>query len=190
MTNPVIAILAADPRRMALLGLVARLRLPDGWIGAGFVRSAVWDHLHGLPPGDSFDDVDVVWHDAADASEERDRAIEADLTTAMPDVRWSVTNQARMHGRHGHAPYGSVGGALRHWPETATAVAARLDETGRVALLAPYGVDDLLAMRIRPTPPFDDPAGHAVVRARLAAKRWRERWPRTRLLLPGEAPAG
>lgn len=124
----------------------------------------------------------MVWHDAADASPDRDRAIEAVLTAEAPDVRWSVTNQARMHARHGHAPYGSVAGALRHWPETATAVAARLDADGRVVLLAPWGLDDLLALRIRPTPPFDTPAGHAVVRARLAAKRWVERWPRVKIL--------
>ena len=36
-----------DPIRMNALYAVQALELNDGWIGAGFVRDAVWDHLHG-----------------------------------------------------------------------------------------------------------------------------------------------
>ncbi len=36
------AIIAADPLRMRVLDLVKALALPDCWVAAGFVRSAVW----------------------------------------------------------------------------------------------------------------------------------------------------
>ncbi len=40
-------LLLTDPLRMQALLAVRDLQLPDAWIGAGFVRDAVWDHLHG-----------------------------------------------------------------------------------------------------------------------------------------------
>ena len=43
------------------LRAVAALELPDAWIGAGFLRNAVWDALHGLPFGaNPPSDVDAV----------------------------------------------------------------------------------------------------------------------------------
>ena len=138
------------------------------------MRDAAWDALHGRPPAPGAGDVDVVWLDAA-PSAEADRAIEARLRGARPGVPWSVTNQARMAARNGDAPYRDTAEALRHWPETATAVAARWDGAG-VAILAPLGLADLLGGVIRPGPRFTGER-RGVVAARVAAKGWRARWP-------------
>ena len=67
-------------------------------------------------------------------------------------VPWSVKNQARMHHRNGDAAYADTSDALCHWLETPTAVAVRMDHEGTLDMLAPLGLDDLLAMRIAPTP--------------------------------------
>jgi hypothetical protein len=93
----------------------------------------------------------------------------------MPSVPWSVKNQARMHRRNGDAPYRSTADAMAHWAETATCVAVCLDERGRCRLLAPYGLDDLMAMYIRPTPHFLGKLD--VFRARTDRKDWRALWP-------------
>jgi hypothetical protein len=156
-----------------LLGVVAEQQLPDAWIGAGFVRNAVWDALTGRSSG-GLNDVDVVFFDRTDPSVERDLSIEARLVRALADVPWSVKNQARMHGRNGDAPYRDCVDAVAHWPETATAVAARLSG-GHVGLMAPHGVTDLLGLIVRPTPAF---AGKLTrYRARLQEKKWQARWP-------------
>lgn len=173
------ALIAADAGRLRLLRMVQDLQLPDGWIGAGFVRSAVWDHLHGRPPALPAGDVDVVWFDPAHASADDDRQLEGRLAAAAPTVDWSVTNQARMHLGNGDAPYASTADALRHWPETATAVAVRLTADG-LDVLAPFGLDDLFDLVVRPTPAFA--AGKlSVVQTRVQEKRWLERWPRLRI---------
>ena len=169
------ALLAADPWRMRLLRAVAALDLPDCWIGAGFVRDAAWDALHGRPPAPNPGDVDVVWFDAASPSAEADRVIEARLRAAEPDAAWSVTNQARMHARNGDAPYRDTADALRHWPETATPVAAHWDGAG-VAVLAPLGLEDLLGGVIRPGPRFMGEK-RVIMEERVARKGWRRRWP-------------
>lgn len=150
----------------------------DGWIGAGFVRNAVWDRLHGRPPAlVAGSDVDVVYSDPADTARARDLAIETRLTAICPDVPWSVHNQARMHLANGDPPYRNVTDAIRCWPETATAVAARL-RNGRIEMLAPHGVDDLLGLVVRPTPAFA--LKPDAWRARRVRKDWRTRWPRLR----------
>jgi hypothetical protein len=139
----------------------------------------VWDHLHGRASSPRDTDVDVVWFDAARAAPDADRALEVALAAADPSVAWSVKNQARMHHRNGDAPYASTEDALRHWPETATAVAVRR-VADRLDVLAPFGLGDLFAMVIRPTPAFSGdrlPGFHQRVRD----KRWLERWPHARV---------
>ncbi|MBF3222218.1 hypothetical protein HKW74_22440, partial [Pseudomonas aeruginosa] len=90
------------------------------------------------------------------------------------EAPWSVKNQARMHLRNGDRPYRDCADALCHWAETCTAVALRLVGE-RLELLAPLGVDDLLALKVRPTAHF---AGKPeVYRRRLREKNWTARWP-------------
>lgn len=158
-----------------LLALVEVLRLPDGWIGAGLIRNAVWDHLCAREPKLLVgSDVDVIYFDSRDTSVDRDKAIQSILRAHLADVPWSAHNQARMHVRNRDQPYQNTEDALRHWPETATAIAARLSDD-RVELIAPYGVRDLVNLTVRPTSSFAKKLD--VYRARIAAKRWMERWP-------------
>lgn len=173
-------ILAAAPGHLDALRIVALAGPPGGWIGAGFVRNAVWDAVSGRRPDlASLDDLDVVHHDPAAPD---DAGFAAALAAARP-YRWSVVNQARMHAANGHAPYRDLADALAHWPEVATAVAARLAR-GRIEVLAPHGLDDLFGLVVRPTPAHA--ADPHVPLARLTAKGWARRWPALRVIgLPG-----
>jgi hypothetical protein len=148
------AIIMGDAARWRLLGLVRALNLPDCWIGAGFVRNAVWDRLHGRAVSPLASDVDVVWFDADRAGPSVDGAHEAALAEADPRVAWSVKNQARMHVRNGDAPYASTADAMARWPETATAVAVRRTGADACEVIAPHGLADLFAMVLRATPAF------------------------------------
>ncbi len=170
------ALILADPHRMQVLRTVRALNLPDGWIGAGFVRSAVWDHLHQRAPVESADDIDVVWFEPRPTGDSVDRAIESQLAAVDPVPRWSVKNQAIMHLRNRDRPYRSTLDAMAFWPETATAVAVRLND-GVLEIAAPFGLDDLFGLILRPTPPFRDDR-LPVFRDRVATKRWLERWPK------------
>ncbi|AWM88333.1 nucleotidyltransferase family protein [Microvirga sp. 17 mud 1-3] len=179
------SLIEAHAPMRGLLAVVASLTLPDSWIGAGFVRNAVWDALHGrVFDLASLDDVDVVYFDPADVSKARDAALERELRRLCADPNWQVRNQARMHLRNGERPYRNTADAISHWPETATAIAARL-AAGRVEILAPHGINDLIGLTVRPTPAFRGKMD--IYRQRLAGKDWAERWPK---LIFAEAPAG
>ncbi|GGJ85415.1 hypothetical protein GCM10009304_09320 [Pseudomonas matsuisoli] len=169
-------LLRGDPVRLQLLREVAALGLPDCWIGAGFIRSLVWDHSHGYESSSLANDVDVVWFDPKQGVE-ADRHHEQRLAASAPTVKWSVKNQARMHAGNGDAPYLSTTDAMRYWPETATAIAVRLSADGHLDITAPFGLDDLFALIVRPTPRFENEK-RAVYRDRIRRKKWHERWPK------------
>jgi uncharacterized protein len=168
-------ILTKDPLRYHALTLVRDLNLADGWIAAGFVRDAVWDHLHERTAKPPTGDTDVIWFNPG-GSEHADAAYEALLKAQAPELRWSVKNQAGMHARNDDAPYRDAPDAMRHWPETATTVAVRLTCDDRIEVAAPFGLDDLFALRLRPAPHFNGPK-RRIFDERVATKRWLERYP-------------
>lgn len=176
-----LTLIASDPQRLRILQQVRALDLPDCWVAAGFVRSAVWDHLHQhsyspLPP-----DIDVIWFDRSQASPARDAELETILRQRDESLQWSVKNQARMHLRNGDAPYTSATEAMQHWPETATAVAVRLDEYDRVEVAAPLGLEDLFDLLVRPAGRFRDEK-QPIYQQRLRSKNWLATWPKLKVL--------
>ncbi|MGE0117392.1 MAG: nucleotidyltransferase family protein [Dongiaceae bacterium] len=163
-----------------MLEAVRQQHLPDWAVGAGFIRSAVWDALHGYRDRTLLPDVDVLYFDRDDMSCRREAAIEEALTKAMADVPWSVRNQARMHLRNGDPPYTDTADALRFWLETPTAVAIRIDDAGSPSLLAPFGTGDLTGIVCCPTPRGREKLMQ--YRQRIRGKNWPARWPRVRIL--------
>ena len=166
---------------MQVLLAVRDLQLRDCWIGAGFVRDAVWDHLHGDWRHAFSGDVDVILYDPECCTQDAERHLEEELKHQMPAFAWSVKNQARMHLRNGDEPYHSTENALLYWPETATAVAVRLGAHDLIEVIAPYGLKDLFELRLRPTPAFEREK-YDVFKRRVQEKRWVERYPQLQLI--------
>jgi hypothetical protein len=155
------AIVEESPRLLAALDAVARVGPPGAWVGAGALRNRVWHRFHGHAGEPDDTDVDVAWHGPGDVT------VDARYTTMLGDTfaaPWEVTDQARFGA-------GSAEAGIASWPETATAVATRL-EMGSVALFAAYGWADLLGMVVRPRPGL----APETWRARVATKRWRSRF--------------
>ena len=175
-----IDILRAAPGSVECLQAVRDIGLPECWIGAGFVRNKAWDVLHGYADFTALNDVDVVYFDAAATDRARETEHEHALAAALPDVPWSVRNQARMHIRNREAPYSDTADAMSRWVQTATAVGARIDGEGEIRILAPHGLDDLVDLILRPTP------SHAHRREMfetiVAEKRWLEIWPKLKIV--------
>jgi uncharacterized protein len=160
---------------------------PDCWVGAGALRDLVWDELHGGFRPELVKDVDVAFFDPDDLRRERDQGVEDELTRLLPAVRWDAKNQAAVHlwyeRRFGCAvsPLHSTADGVATWPETATAVAVRLDRESRLEILAPCGLADLLDGVCRRNPRRVTVAEY---RRRIGAKRIHERWPRIRIIDP------
>jgi hypothetical protein len=170
----VAGLVARDPWMLRALRAAERLQLPDWWIGAGFVRNAVWDCLHGRERS-PVADIDVIYYRPGDGEAEEE-ALQRRLAELMPGPAWSVTNQARMHEYHGRPePYPDSLAAVADWIETATCVAVTLRD-GQVVVGAPYGIEDLVGLVLRPTP-----TRRAEFGGRIKEKRWLEKWPLLRV---------
>lgn len=168
------------PWFMQALVAVRELGLPAWCIGAGAVRNLVWDRLQGHATPSSLADIDVAHFDADDLSPRRDAELQARLFRRLPQVPWEVTNQAAVHqwfeGHFGHpvAPLQSLEAAVASWPEYATAVGVRLTDEGSIEVIAPHGLEDLFALRVRRNPAR---VSLDTYRARVAQKNYTARWP-------------
>jgi hypothetical protein len=174
------SIIASDRQRMYVLRLVRELKLSDCWVAAGFVRSCVWDYMHQRSPSPLPHDIDVIWHDPLQAMPACDAMLESRLRAQDSTLGWSVKNQARMHERNVDRPYMSASDAMRYWPETATAVGVRINDQADIEINAPFGLDDLFALIVRPTERFVAEK-HSIYADRVHGKGWQTTWPRLKI---------
>lgn len=176
MTEQDIATLVgSDAWMMRILKAAEELNLPDWWIGAGFLRNRVWDHLEGIEPTPSRD-IDLVYFNPNDVAPETDWAYDKAMSKSHPFAEWEIRNQARMHYVDGHQPFTSTAHGISHWVETATCVAVKLQD-GELQFLFCYGLDDLVNLIARPVKYFQTPDKISTFHDRVQKKQWRERWP-------------
>jgi len=167
-------VLLNDEYIIASLEAVEELNLEDTWICAGLIRNKVWDVLENVTT--HIHDIDVIYFDSSDTSWETEKSLERKLTTFLPKRPWSVKNQARMHLKSGFAPFSSAYDGVAHFPETPTAVAARIYD-GKLEIMAPYGLEDLFEMSVKPTPFYQkDSDYYSVYVERVRNKKWNEIW--------------
>ena len=176
----IIELIKNDEWMMQVLKTVRALNLPDWMIGAGFVRGKVWDHLHGYTVATPLSDIDVIYFDRDElkTSVQENALIEDEYQNKLKgllDINWSVTNQARMHLENHDKEYHSSKDAMSYWPETATAVAVKLVSDNTLELIAPYGIDDLVNLKLRVSPNFT--RSKSIFEERVSKKQWLQKWP-------------
>jgi len=154
----------------------------DFYLGGGLIRNLVWDYLHGFKNPTPVDDIDVIYFNSLSSTKEHDQQIENSLRGHIQNLTWSVKNQARMHTSNCDSQYQGVEDAVSKWPETATAIAVRLTQSGELEVVAPHGLSDLFRLIVRPTPHFLTRPDR--VAQRIADKHWQTTWPMLETLMP------
>ncbi len=158
--------------------------LPDSWLAAGSIAQTIWNLSCGQPAELGLKDVDLIYFDDQDLSFEAEANHEKrlrELFRRLP-IKLDVKNEARVHlwyeERFGYAikPYLSSADAIATFPTTATAVGVRRIR-GELECCAPFGLDDLFGLVVRPNK-------RQITRAIYEAKvdRWRSIWPRLTFL--------
>jgi hypothetical protein len=166
------------------------LNLPAWYLGAGCVAQTIWNLAHGKAPSADILDYDLVYYDC-DLSEEREDCVTREARKLVADlqIELDVTNEARVHiwypERFGYGiqPYHSTEDAIGTWPTTATAIGVR-PSGGQLEVWAPFGVDDLFKLVVRPNRVQITPA---IYDAKVT--RWVARWP-SLVALPWENGVG
>ncbi len=173
----VIKLIQCDEKMMEIIKVASTLNLPDWWICAGFVRSKIWDTLHEFNDKTETPDVDVIYFDKTKIDEDFEKELENKLIKLMPNIPWSVKNEARMHVISNMTPYTSSEDAISKFPETATALGVKLDKDHNLVLTAPYGLDDVINLELKPTPYFTETIERtAIYEERIIKKNWKSIW--------------
>jgi hypothetical protein len=159
---------------------------PPCWcIGAGAIRNAVWDALHGVAAPSFLADIDVAYFDSTNVSPERDAQYEQALQGRERGLPWEVTNQARVHlwlkdgVGNDMEPLESLEDAVASWPETATSVGVCLERNDHLRIIAPLGLTDLFDMVVRRNPRR---VSIETYRERIVMKKYLDRWPKVRIV--------
>ena len=173
------------PGLMEVMSKVRTLGLDDWLVFSGAIYQPVLNHLTGRPLEQGIKDYDVGYFDASDTSyEAEDVVIKRVAAAFQPPLRdmVEVRNQARVHlwfeGHFGepYEPLASSQEALTRFVSPLFAVAARMDAVGRLEIIAPFGLEDLFALRLRPNPNRETPHYKRVCEKLLL------RWPELRLV--------
>jgi len=161
LTLKLIEIVRADPGLMHVLQTVRGLDLPDWRLVSGAVYQAVWNASTGRPAGYGIKDYDLAYFDRSDLSYEAEDVVIKQVAAAFDEPFRSqveVRNQARVHlwfqNRFGepYAPLHSTDEALGRFVAPTFAVGVRLEADDAITVAAPFGLEDVFAMTVRPNP--------------------------------------
>jgi uncharacterized protein len=172
-----------------ILGRFEEVALPDSWLAAGCVAQTIWNLRCRHPAEFGIKDVDLIYFDEQDLSAETETSHERrlrDLFRGVP-IKLDVKNEARVHlwykDRFGYSikPYSSSADAIATFPTTATSVGIRR-VFGSFECCAPFGLDDLFGLIVRPNK-------RQITRAIYETKidRWQSIWPGVTFLSWDEA---
>jgi hypothetical protein len=155
------AIVRASSSLMKVLDVARALELPDWLLFSGAVYQRVLNHLTGRAPDYGVRDYDLGYFDDSDISYEAEDVVIRRVAAAFePPLRdlVEVRNQARVHvwfeGKFGE-PYDPLRGtaeALDRFVSPLFAVGVRLEPDDRLTVVAPFGLEDLFALRLAPNP--------------------------------------
>jgi hypothetical protein len=182
-------IVRADPDLMDLLTAIRPLALAQWRLVAGCLYQTVWNVLTGRARRTGIKDYDLAYFDPDLSWEAEDRVIGqvAAATRGFPGTV-EIRNQARVHlwfeDRFGMAypPLEGTDESLGRYVSLVHAVGVRLEPDCRLDIAAPFGLDDLFAMVIRPNRALDNRAAHTAKAARAKAI-----WPEL-TVIPWDSP--
>ena len=156
------AILRGSPKLTRVLRHVRSLALPDWMVFSGAVYQPVLNHLTGRPVDHGLKDFDVGYFDASDLSYEAEDVVIRRAAAFDPDLApiVEVRNQARVHlwfaqkfgAEEPYGPLSCSAEALTRFVSATFAVAVRLEDDNALTVMAPFGLSDLFALRLRSNP--------------------------------------
>jgi hypothetical protein len=190
LTSRLAEIVRADPGLMHVLTTVRGLGLNDWRIFSGAVYQSVWNAVTGRPVGYGRKDYDLGYFDP-DTSWDAEDAVIKRVAAALDEPFRSeveVRNQARVHlwfmDRFGE-PYDVLTGtdeALARFVAPAFAVGVRLEADDTISIAAPFGLEDVFSMTLRPNP--NRPLARGWDKTVASA---RSRWPELTVIAPEPA---
>ena len=102
------AIVAGSPILTTILNRWSSIDLPDCWLSGSAIAQTVWNAAFGLSPEYGLADIDLVYFDAADLSEEGEALQAARIRSLFPDMPLGSTPKMRRVSTSGMTPNSAI----------------------------------------------------------------------------------
>lgn len=179
LQNRLLKIIRSNSLVGPVLARLEELKFPNAHLCAGCLTQSVWNSIFDLPDGNGIGDIDLIYFDNLDLSEDGEEAAAQrvrEMFCNLP-VKPDVKNEARVHlwyeAKFGKPiqPFRSIEHAVSSFPTTATAIAISTN-SATLNIVAPFGLSDLFKGIVRPN--------KAIVTEDVYVSktdRWRKHWP-------------
>ncbi len=175
-----VQMLRASPRVMAVLELARAANLPDWRLVAGSIYGTVWNALTNRDVDHGIKDYDLCYFDPDTSWDAEDAFIKSVAAITPPDLLplVEVRNQARVHLWFGdkfggdYPPLLQTDEALGRYLCYSDAVGVSLEVDDSISIAAPFGLEDVFSMTMRPNPGRGTTTNRAAKVASIQA-----RWP-------------
>lgn len=149
-------ILMKNKDLVSILKVLESIGIDNCYVGAGSINQTVFNYYHDYSYNYGIKDYDIVYFDEDLSYEKEDKVIKKikDKLGILSDMV-DIKNEARVHLWYNEKyqtkrePYSSVEDAIASWGATITCVGVRM-ENDKLEVYAPYGLEDIFGMIIRP----------------------------------------
>ena len=178
--NTIMTHLEKNQVLMEVIKKSPELNIPNWHVGAGVIANTIWNSLTEKPVLDGIKDIDWVYFDGSDLSEDSERKTINLVKAYFSDIpiKLDIKNQARVHlwyeEKFGYniKPYQNIHHAIDTWPTTSTTIALKYDRQNGLQHYSTYGFSDALNLTVR--------ANKAQITEEIYMKkveRWKKKWP-------------
>ena len=154
-----ISILKQNKDIMSILDYLSKIKLPNFYIASGSVFQTIWNHLDNKPLNHNIKDIDIVYFDTDNLSQEYETDLENQIINYLKSINLNyeidIHNEARMHlwkkdnENKNIDKYQNSEEAIEKWIATVQAVGIT-KENDTIKIFAPYGLSDIFSKTIRP----------------------------------------
>lgn len=176
-------ILFMNKKLKYLLEILDECNINQCYIGAGCINQTVFNYYHGYEMDYGINDYDIVYFDEDVSYDVEDRVINKIRSKVKnKDIKLDIKNQARVYlwyyEKYGimRKPYVSVNDAISKWTSTVTCVGVRIKD-GKFEVYAPYGLNDLFGLIIRPVKIEIDKESYEE-----RCIKWKKKWPKLKII--------
>ncbi len=174
-------ILCMNSKLYYVINEIQGLEITNCYIGGGSIAQTVWNYQYGYTIDYGIEDIDIVYFDNNDLSEEAENIVLSNVKKHFSNInyKFDVKNEARVHLWYRHkfgveiTPYTSTEHAISTWPSTSTSIGVRGD-AGILSIFAPYGLSDMYMGIIRPNKSLISKEIYE-----QKSKKWHQKWPET-----------
>lgn len=176
LKNKLISILKKSDAVMAAVDLCHAYGLPNHYVAGGVVTQTIWNDLLNRPLTENIKDIDVVYYNANEplaAQREHEKTLNMQMMGGVP---LDLKNQAYVHQWYPEKfgkviqTYQLTEDGIDSWLSAFAVGVRRVDQ--EYDIYAPYGLEDLFAMRICPNKKIMPQDSYEKM-----VKSFQERWP-------------